>query len=95
MNTYPRLSADKNIDKDAQCFYQYVHGDKDNFYPHRHSFYEIFITVSGNVHHWVNETVYILPEGSLVFIRPDDIHGYVYDTPESVRTEYINLTFSD
>ncbi len=91
---YKRLSADACIDKGTDCRYQYVYGSKDIYNPHCHDFYEIFVTVSGVVTHEVNGTVQKLPEGTMVFIRPDDRHGYVYDTPESKKTEYINFAFT-
>jgi len=95
MVAYPRLTEEKYVDMAAECLYQYVYGANDIFNPHCHDFYEIFITVSGTVTHWINGTKQKLPEGCLVFIRPDDVHGYVYDTPQSTKTAYINLTFSN
>jgi AraC family cel operon transcriptional repressor len=94
MSEYPRLSHTYNVDPTAECFYQYVYGENDIFYPHSHDFYEIFLTIEGTVTHLVNGIVQKLPEGSLVFIRPDDTHGYIYDEPENRRTTYINLAFS-
>ena len=94
MNNYPRLPHSYNVDPVAECFYQYVYGSNDIFYPHCHDFYEIFITVKGTVTHLINDTVQYLSEGSLVFIRPDDTHGYIYDDPQSRESAYINLAFS-
>ena len=94
MNKYPRLPAEACIDSEAGCLYQYVHGLNDIFNPHCHDFYEIFITIKGTVKHFINDTIQNLPEGSLVLIRPDDIHGYLYDSPESSKTSYVNLTFT-
>lgn len=79
---------------EAQCLYRFVQGVNDSFYSHRHEFYEIFITVSGTVRHRINGHTIPLPEGSLVFIRPDDDHGYLYDGKKSDETAYINLTFT-
>ncbi len=94
MLSYPRISEALGVDGDAGCLYRYVYGAEDIFNPHRHEFYEIFLTISGTVTHFINGIVQKLPEGSLVFIRPDDVHGYLYDTPESKKTSYVNLTFS-
>lgn len=94
MQDYPRFTEEKNINARVGCCYLYMYGANDSFYPHRHSYYEIFITVSGVVTHWVNGKEYELPEGSLVFIRPDDIHGYKYNNEKSRDTEYVNLAFS-
>lgn len=93
MIEYPRLTK-KCIDADTDCRYRYVYGFNDIFNPHCHEFFEIFVTVSGTVTHLVNDVVQKLPEGSMVFIRPDDRHGFLYDTPESKDTVYINLAFS-
>lgn len=94
MVEFPRLLARLNVDPEAECLYQYVYGANDMFNPHCHEFYEIFITISGTVTHLINGITQKLPEGSLVFIRPDDCHAYVYDNPGSTQTAYINLTFT-
>lgn len=94
MSDYRRLRVEDCIDKEAGCFYRYVYGKEDIFDPHWHEFYEIFITISGTVIHQINGKTQSLPEGSLVFIRPDDRHGYVYDTPQSKNTVYVNLAFT-
>lgn len=94
MEQYPRLSAAQCVDLEAQCLYQHVYGANDRYNPHCHDFYEIFITISGTVTHFINGITQRLPEGSLVFIRPDDTHAYIYDSPGSEKTAYINLTFT-
>ena len=94
MEKYERLPASLNVDPEAECLYRYVYGANDIFKPHRHEYFEIFITISGTVTHFINGVTQKLPEGSLVFIRPDDTHAYVYDTPQSSETAYINLTFT-
>ena len=94
MEQYDRLPVSLNVDPQAQCLYRYVYGANDIYRPHNHEFYEIFITISGTVTHFINGITLKLPEGSLVFIRPEDIHAYVYDTPQSSETAYINLTFT-
>lgn len=93
MKDYPRFTADRNVDPEAGCYYLYVYSSQDKSYAHCHDFYEIFIVASGDIIHWVNGSTQKLSEGSLVFIRPDDVHYYVYDNPQE-NTEYINLAFS-
>jgi len=95
MRDFPRLAAKDCVDIEAQCLYRYVYGANDIFNPHCHDFYEIFITVTGTVTHFINGIKQKLPEGSLVFIRPDDAHAYIYDSPKSSQTAYINLTFTN
>ncbi|MDY3845563.1 MAG: AraC family transcriptional regulator [Eubacteriales bacterium] len=94
MPEYKRLRAEQNVDMESGCLYRYVYGADDIFNPHSHEFYEIFITVSGGVTHWINGTKTELAEGTLVFIRQNDIHGYLYNSPENKKSEYVNLTFS-
>ncbi len=94
MQEYPCLTAATQIDPGAECRYRYVYGTNDDFYPHTHDYYEIFITLSGTVTHLVNGEIQKLPEGTLVFIRPHDRHGYLYENFESRSTAYINLTFT-
>lgn len=91
---YRKLLATNNVNMEAQCFFQYVYGFKDRFDPHYHEFYEIFLTIKGTVMHHINGVDQKLPEGSLVFIRPDDRHGYRYEGSQCRQNEYINLTFT-
>ena len=94
MQQYPRKSQTAALDMEAECRYHFISGANDKFSPHCHEYYEIFLTVSGTVTHWVNQVVQKLPEGSLVFIRPDDVHGFLYENPGSAETIFINLAFS-
>lgn len=94
MTNYPRLTAENNVDPIAECLYRFVNKGNDIFYPHNHDFFEIFIVLSGTASHFINGKDTILPEGSLVFIRPDDIHGFRYETPENLASSHINLTFT-
>lgn len=94
MRPYPTLSAADYTEASTGCFYQYVKGRYDVFSPHDHDYYEIFLTTAGQVKHWINGEVQPLAEGSLVFIRPSDVHGYLYPDEESRKSEYINLAFT-
>lgn len=42
---------------------------------HKHEFYEIFLTLTDNMSHAIGDVDYRLPQGSLVFVRPWDIHS--------------------
>lgn len=94
MNECIRLKASKYIDSESQSFYKYISGNSDIFCLHCHEYYEIFLTAKGTVAHYINDCTVYLPEGSLVFIRPDDRHSYLYETEQSRKTEYVNLAFS-
>ncbi len=87
----PKLSVKDNIDMQSGCFVRFVYGGVDEYYPHSHDFYEIFIIAKGTISHMVNGTMQHLPEGSLVFIRPDDVHSHLCNDP---NTAFINLTFT-
>lgn len=91
---YRKLIASKNVNMEAQCFFRYVYGFKDRFDPHYHEFYEIFLTIKGTVIHHINGIDQRLPEGCLVFIRPEDRHSFRYEDSRCLQNEYINLTFT-
>lgn len=74
---------------------KYVYGYADRFFPHDHRFFELFLVVKGTVEHWINGEVQKLPEGSLVFIRPWDIHGFLYENSACRENIYINLSFTE
>jgi len=90
---YPRFRVDDEFGPQLEFRYRYIHGRNDIFNPHCHEYYEIFLTISGTVIHWLNGETKPLPEGSLVFIRPNDIHGYIYETQDNLNTTYVNLSF--
>ncbi len=95
MEDIVRLPILSNVDPDTECLYLYRHGEDDtNIVHHRHCYYEIFLTVSGSATHYVNGVIESLPEGSLVFMRPNDAHTFLYESPESRNISYINLTFT-
>ncbi len=94
MENIIKYTVADHIDPLADCFYHYVNGYNDDFQPHCHEYYEILFTVSGTIHHFINGKIHNLPEGSLVFIRPDDVHGYMYNTKEDRQSAYINLSFT-
>ena len=90
-----RLAAAKNVDAEAECLYHIAHYTKsaNDSGIHQHEFYEIFLTVEGTTTHYINGEIQALPPGSLVFIRPDDAHGFRYGSPRDQKCSHINLTF--
>ncbi|MEK8128332.1 AraC family transcriptional regulator [Paenibacillus filicis] len=58
---------------------------------HSHDFYELFLVTKGRVCHVVNGQTERLDEGALVFIRPDDQHGFEAIQDEKVELLNINL----
>ncbi len=94
LEAFPRYSSEKNIDLTSECRARFVYGSEDIYIPHSHDYYEIFIVSTGTITHMVNDRIYRFPEGSLVFIRPDDVHTNIYDDPKSMDISFINLAFS-
>lgn len=59
---------------------------------HNHDFFEYFFLTSGSTGHIINGKKEILTRGNLVFIRPDDCHGFY--KLEGQEFEIINITIS-
>lgn len=81
-----------HIDSDTGFRYHCAHSKTELLELHSHDYYEFFLTVTGEAIHTVNGETTTLPEGSLVFMRPSDIHLYTKNTSD----EYVfaNLSFS-
>lgn len=90
METIKRLSYKIHADTDTGCLYRYVRSENEYFRLHCHDYFEIFLIVRGNITHLINGTSQTLSEGSLVFIRPDDVHNFKC---RGSRT-FANLTFT-
>jgi len=60
---------------------------------HTHDYYEIFLSLSGDTVHHVNNSQQKITPGSLVFIRPSDKHCYEM-IGENKTFEFINFAFS-
>lgn len=56
-------------------FYTFIKDSISGKRIHNHEFYEIFLTLSDNMVHLVSDKKFVLPQSSLVFIRPNDIHS--------------------
>lgn len=53
------------------------HSRVQDAYPiHTHDFYEFFLVTRGRALHVVNSTTHIIERGSLVLMRPRDVHFY-------------------
>jgi len=58
---------------------------------HCHDFYEFFIVVRGMAFHNVNGYKSQISEGTMVFVRPTDIH--FYEMHDSDDCSYVNIAF--
>lgn len=81
-----------NLDTEEK-HYAYSINKKAYSTLHNHDdFYEITIVTDGSVGHHINDIDQILTFGTVIYLRPQDIH-YLYDL-NSTEFEYINLAFT-
>lgn len=84
-----KLLAKYHTNKDTGFLLRHIYGKTERFVVHTHDFCEIFLTVNGNIIHMVNGHTQTLEPGCLVFMRPNDVHQYIYrDEPDY---EFVNL----
>lgn len=79
------------IDKETESHYNFLTQVKTLTQVHDHEFYELFLLVYGSAVHHVNGESVDLKEGSLVFMRPKDVHYYELNDENSCGI--INLAF--
>lgn len=58
---------------------------------HTHTYYEIFVVVSGTALHLINDSVQVVRKGDLCCIRPRDVHCYNFY--QSADFQIYNLSF--
>lgn len=87
-----KLMAKDIIDLETEIHYHFLTHTENSCTIHNHDFYEIFIIIKGSVIHNINGMRQRLTEGSMVFIRPQDIHYYEKD--ENEENHIINLAFT-
>lgn len=69
------------------------HNSVAETYPiHTHDFYEYFLVTNGRALHVVNSTTHLIERGTLVLIRPRDVH--YYDFYNSNNFEFYNVGMS-
>lgn len=86
------LSHKYHIDVDTGCRYRCIFSESERFLLHQHDYYEIFITVNRKITHVVNGEKQHLAVGSMVFVRPNDIHSYEYEPGD--KYNFVNLAFN-
>ncbi len=87
-----RLMAKFHVDTQTDCTYRYIFSETERFTPHCHDYFELFLTVTDGIVHIVNGRVQRLKSGTLVLIRPDDVHDY--QSADGGRFRFVNLTFT-
>jgi len=80
-----------HVDEESGFTLRYVRSETEYFRPHNHNYYEIFLTVKGDVNHYINGGIQHLSEGNLLFIRDFDVHDYASCNSKSF--EFLNLSF--
>ena len=75
MERYRYLSEEK-VDRETGCTYTYIDGQNWTPNLHDHDYYEIFLVLDNSVVHYVNGVYQELCRGTLVFIRPKDLHTF-------------------
>lgn len=86
-----RLTAERFVDGRTGCSYRYVRSETEFFRPHDHDYYELFLVLDGVAHHVVKGQQSDLPVGTMVLIRPHDLHDYVRGT--GAEFGFVNLSF--
>ena len=86
------LTADRFVDQKTGISYRYVHSNTEYFRPHYHDYYELFLILDGKAIHRVNGANILLESGSMVFIRPCDMHDYA--TKDEKGFSMLNITFT-
>lgn len=92
MNDHLFLKSAEIIDQLTEIHYAYHRSLKTITSTHRHDFYEFFLITKGKAVHNINGRSDIIEEGTLIFIRPNDIHSYERYNGENF--ELINLAFT-
>lgn len=86
-----RLSHAFYVDPHIQAVTNGVSSIRHASAEHCHDYFEYFLVTRGSCIHQVNGQAQHLPEGSLVFMRPDDRHTYL--SVEGGDCEFINTAF--
>ncbi len=86
-----KLKARDLIDPNLESHFHYHKKFKYWTIEHSHDFYELFLVTDGILYHIVNGERQTLSAGTLVFIRPQDIHSY--EKHPSGDAELLNINF--
>ena len=91
MNTsVQRRFEEGNINDKTGCLCLFAQGKNHKASLHDHDFFEVFLSL-GDIVHYINGQSFKLCHGSLVFIKPSDIHAIEFNN--SSTSSIINLSF--
>lgn len=83
---------DEYIDKKVGYMCTHLVGKCSKFYLHNHRYYEFFLALGDNLRHVINGKEVPVEIGTLVFVRPDDVHTYKQDN--KIDYDVINIAYS-
>ena len=86
------LLSTEYISNQNGCGCTYFRGPDNVCLLHDHEFYELVLTISGNVIHEINGVRSQLPEHTLILVRPSDVHRFVDEGQGEFS--YLNLAFT-
>ena len=86
------LTAERFVNMNTEISYRYVYSDTEYFRPHYHDYYELFLLLDGKALHLVNGREITVSRGTLVLIRPRDVHDYVLRDGD--KFSMLNITFT-
>lgn len=87
-----RYHSDEKVDCEIGCTYTYIDGRNWTPMLHDHDYFEIFLVVDNTVIHYVNGCYKELCRGTLVFIRPNDVHTFAFR--KDISNSVVNITFA-
>ncbi len=87
-----KLEEKHSMDSVTESHYSFVSSLRYAMGKHTHDFYEFFIITDGKVIHNVNNRLQYLLKGSLVFIRPEDVH--YYESDQDSDCQFINIPYT-
>lgn len=83
------LQAEGYIDPVLEFEYKHIMNYRESFpLLHDHDYYEFFLIVEGSLKHHINGQTVVLEKGHMVFIRPKDVHSFLWNNEE---VHFINL----
>ncbi len=81
----------EHVNKETGFMFRYVCCETERMVEHWHDYFELFLILEGSVTHIINGKTQHLEKGTLVFIRPGDIHKYIC---EEEKVRFLNLAIS-
>lgn len=86
----PRIPVHMACGKNGICGFSYTDSAPNELPIHRHSYYELFITLSDDVVHVFPDRQIPLARNTIVLVRPDDAHTQRYTL---MQRRIMNVTF--